>query len=701
MASTSEGPNAAPKRPQEQETPEQPLTLVQQIQNAYESCQNEKDGTEKRKNLPELLWLQHEEQTFSNHEAALVAQEALIPLLQESFMSVVPVYWLTVSCDPLALLVEGEKTTTELGQFPLLAKAIGDLLYQMKSRSVRESNTYDCEVFQNAFRQKLGTEDQEFLLQEIPVLEEFISTDLNNNAVEHDLTESVQEESFGSSTSENTSSEDERSPITNALKPIVKPVDKKTSIPQRKKRTRSFPSVEPALAYRNLFRLLVSRHSPVVVCFENTHWLDEQTMILVASDVLLDSQLEGLTIVAITTYYHDILSGEGLIPNHCLNRMLALLECQEVRLSPVSLVGYCSHVTPKNWTAVPCHIQEALQIAACFRSQMIPLKLLWQTLSDDPDKLHLLQSEIEKYPHLVSLDPTRLLVSFACEGTREAIYSEILTAEQRSRLHYSIGKALWRSWDLEQLDAHVDVVVDQLILGKKLIERKKERIAIAKLCLRAGEKAAKRSSFQTAYGYLSKGQSLLCDECWVEDYELCLHVYSALAEVALGSCHSDDVNSLTDTVLAKARNLGDTIAARTTKVHAIGNSGDVFGAVEYGLSSLSLIGIKIPTNPSKMRSLWVALRLTRQLKGMSNESILRSKHLKDHDIAASICLLKAVLLYAFFAKEELCVHLVDRIMSLTFKHGLSAMAGPAFVSCGALVIKYVQHQLHFFLHFLS
>eukprot|EP00957_Ditylum_brightwellii_P096643 7360385-Ditylum_brightwellii.AAC.1 len=78
-------------------------------------------------------------------------------------------------------------------------------------------------------------------------------------------------------------------------------------------------------------------------------------------------------------------------------------------------------------------------------------------------------------------------------------------------------------------DDHVSdllfTAVDQLNRGEIFMEEAHGRMKLAKLNLKAGEKAMSSTTFLNSASYLKQGISLLCDDHWEKYYDLSLHLY--------------------------------------------------------------------------------------------------------------------------------------------------------------------------------
>lgn len=175
--------------------------------------------------------------------------------------------------------------------------------------------------------------------------------------------------------------------------------------------------------------------------------------------------------------------------------------------------------------------KQFLRIFACLGTKTTRM-LLAQTRASDFLDGHL-RNGIQK-GILVVHDELRGEYGFAHSVIRDLVYDSI-PVEDRPVFHYQIAENLWLSFDLENLNDHLLLVVDHLLKGRKSISRKRHRAAAARLCLEAGERMAELSAYNTSFLYFSSGIEILSNERvdggWEDEYETCLALHSAACEV--------------------------------------------------------------------------------------------------------------------------------------------------------------------------
>jgi len=331
-------------------------------------------------------------------------------------------------------------------------------------------------------------------------------------------------------------------------------------------------------------------------------------------------------------------------------------------------------------SSLPASAQDVLRVSACLGSA-IDLEIISAIRSD------------EKNLEDIALVASKGLVVCCTEGksyafshdcVQEATYNRI-APDERPLIHYRIGKQLWKNLDIEKLDEFVFVVIGQLMDGADLVIKEKERLAVAKLCLRGAERAVQLSSFHAAYAYLRHGISMLHQRAWRDDYHLCLDLYGAAAEIAYCCAHFDDVSRFSQELLSQARDYKHTLRMQSTVIYTLGTRGDPEGALVYGIEVLRAIGIRIPPKPTKI-GMFLALRRTkRRLRRSTDEAILRLPDIDDPTIILTTQIINNMLPYSILARFDIIPLLTEKLISITLESGLSAAGAAGFILYSSLL----------------
>lgn len=373
----------------------------------------------------------------------------------------------------------------------------------------------------------------------------------------------------------------------------------------------------------------------------------------------------------IKEYLHELLvDGVGLVGNPICNVNSSILEAFYVHRSVDELIQSRIHSL--------CGSDiEILKIASCFGSKLNP-PLPHHVFPFMPDTASRLTSK-------------RLLcfgkkTEFFHDCVQEVMYHSIDDMERQS-MHYEIGKKLWRHFDIDDVDKFIFVVVGHLILGIRLIEKREEKIAVAKLCLRAGERAAQLTNFRSSLSYLLNGILLLNQDSWQDQYELCLTLYSAAAEVAHSARKFDDVHKFVDVVCRYARTFEDTLRARTTQVYAGGISGRMKHSTKTALSLLQNLGVNMRSQPSYI-SVFIEMKYLRyRLRNKSDKDILELPLLENERISAVIQIMSVMSFQSLTVNPILACKIAMKLVDLSLEYGLGTASCLGFVIFGSLLCR--------------
>lgn len=279
---------------------------------------------------------------------------------------------------------------------------------------------------------------------------------------------------------------------------------------------------------------------------------------------------------------------------------------------------------------------------------------------------------------LLAFDESRHQFRFAHDGIQEVIYGWVAESE-RPRFHHKIGRQLWRKFSLDQVERHIFVLLSQLLWGKSEMLDRRERTAIATLCLSAAKKAAEMSSFQTAHYYLEEGLTLLDSQSWKTDYELSVQLYSSAAEAACCVAKVERVLKLVREVELHAQCVPEVARVQALKVYALGNSGAVELALSTAMEALAGLGETFRTGFRSLELFLGARRLRKRLRHRSNESILRLAPMTDTRKLAVMNLLHHASIYAYFVDRSLSPIIAFRMIETTLDAGIAASSCLGFM----------------------
>mmetsp|Transcript_6419 Transcript_6419/g.14301 ORF Transcript_6419/g.14301 Transcript_6419/m.14301 type:complete len:977 (-) Transcript_6419:1175-4105(-) len=279
--------------------------------------------------------------------------------------------------------------------------------------------------------------------------------------------------------------------------------------------------------------------------------------------------------------------------------------------------------------------------------------------------------------------------TFEHDGIQQAAYKCIPESE-RELFHLEIGRRLWRKLSATQLDSKLFIVLSQMYMGRRLITREKERLAISTLCLHAGKKAAKSSTFRVASLYLKMGIGLLdTPASWrtADQYDLTLALYCAAAEMELCCARFEDAKMLLEPVLQNARTFEDKIQAYTTQMFAFSQQDDQESCLNLGMWLLEQMGEAFPNRLCNAHLMKEYRTVERLLKGKSNEQLLRIPPMTDMKKIHALQVLSFMTLPALLHRPKLAPFVTLKCMRITLLHGSSVFSSGAYGVFGMMTIS--------------
>jgi predicted ATPase len=305
---------------------------------------------------------------------------------------------------------------------------------------------------------------------------------------------------------------------------------------------------------------------------------------------------------------------------------------------------------------------------------------------------HLVSGSVSTYIQEVAtkgwlnFDKTDECWKFSHDAIKEATYQLIPTGEIKT-FHYQIGRKLWLELSLDEVDRYIFVVTSQLLVGIDLMVEQEERTAIAKLCLRAGERSVEISHFQIAFEYLTNGISLLGLRAWRDEYDFCLQLHNATAEVAFCIGNYDAVYKLVAETLKHARVYDDTIQAHCTKLNSLCSNGQLKDAVSYALVILDKLNEPIPQRFIIARLLSDTWKLRKTMKNLIDDDILGLPLMQDQSKLAAMKVMDAIILPTVLTHPLLLPFVGMRLVSISLKYGVNAISARGLIVCGIYLIR--------------
>jgi predicted ATPase/signal transduction histidine kinase len=184
-------------------------------------------------------------------------------------------------------------------------------------------------------------------------------------------------------------------------------------------------------------------------------------------------------------------------------------------------------------------------------------------------------------------------LAFLHDSVQQAAYL-LVEEKQREPIHLKIGRQLFAATPPEQLSDALFEIVAQLNAGRLLITEEAERLKVAELNLKAGQKAKFSTAYQSAAQYFAIGMSLLPEKAWQVYYELTFALHKERAEVEYLSGQFEQAEALYAIALPHARSVMDKISVYFVQMDQYQVQGRYAEAIQIQRVGLRLLGWDIP-----------------------------------------------------------------------------------------------------------
>ena len=259
--------------------------------------------------------------------------------------------------------------------------------------------------------------------------------------------------------------------------------------------------------------------------------------------------------------------------------------------------------------------------------------------------------------------------SFAHDRIQEAGYS-LIPQGDLPRMHLTIGRLLLAGTVDEDLGEKIFDIVGHLNAGRALTESESEKLDLAELNLKAGQRARAASAFSDAKTYIEIALDLLAPDSWQGQYELTLSLYNEKGELASYLGQYDQITPIADLIHANARSILERIRIYMVQLEAGIATYDFNSVVEIGLDVLAKLGFDIATQPTSDDLQRLKSRYMELLKGKPDEVVAGLPRMTDERALAASSIMIAILPATFVSRPDVYCVVGFTGGILTLEHGV-------------------------------
>lgn len=342
---------------------------------------------------------------------------------------------------------------------------------------------------------------------------------------------------------------------------------------------------------------------------------------------------------------------------------------------------------------LPQSTQKALSIAACLGAEF-DLNTISNVSETPKDELFQSLNPAIKSGLIIplfELDEELLFqkYKFGHDRIQQASY-KLTSREQKLGIHLQIGRLLLEKTPLEDLPDKIFKIVDHLNLGHQLVTKEKERHEIAKLNLLAGQKAKTANAYAAAIKYLKIGQKLLGENCWDNNFELALAIYSKGAEAAYLSGDFAQMEDLISTVLGKVKTLLEKVKIYEIKLEAYHAQNRRLEAISIALPLLRNLDFILPELPRPCDIEAEMLKTQIYLADKDIGDLINLPKMRDPKQLAAMRIASSIFSSVFITAPQLLPILITKQVNLSLQQGNTSLSAFAYVNYGLILCGFAE-----------
>lgn len=272
-------------------------------------------------------------------------------------------------------------------------------------------------------------------------------------------------------------------------------------------------------------------------------------------------------------------------------------------------------------------------------------------------------------PLTPAFEAVTIAYKFLHDRVQQAAYS-LIPEFQRVSTHLQVGQLLLKKTETASLETHIFDIVNQLNLGRTLVQHETGKCELAHLNLMAGQKAKGATAYDVAAKYLQIGLELLPDSSWKTHYDLTLKMYVESVEAEFFNTNLETAQKLSDVVLQNTQNFLEKLPIYEARINFYISQNKMQEAIDVALHILSLIDVTLCESPPQ---------------NLIIEDLVHLPEMSDPYQLAALRILMTVATPAYIVNPLLFASIIFTIIDLCIRYGNSAIAAYAYVTYGTIL----------------
>lgn len=277
---------------------------------------------------------------------------------------------------------------------------------------------------------------------------------------------------------------------------------------------------------------------------------------------------------------------------------------------------------------------------------------------------------------------------FSHNKVQEAVYL-LMGEKERRELHLKIGRRKLEEPEEQGDETRFFDIANHLNKAGDLLNDE-ERIRLAGINLKAGQKAKAAIAYDLAYRFFRQGMECLprpVNLAWERAYELTLALYTASSEAGYLAGEFEEAEKYFTAVLENAKELLDKIKMYEIKIHVFIWLEKNIEAVNLSREALKMLGLQMPPRAGKLTILkeFLAVFARLKLRRGGTASLIDLPELTDPTKLAIARILTTCTEPTYMADPAYFPIIILKLLHLTLKHGNSKYSAYAYAAYASIL----------------
>ena len=340
--------------------------------------------------------------------------------------------------------------------------------------------------------------------------------------------------------------------------------------------------------------------------------------------------------------------------------------------------------------------QTALKLAACIgncfdiemlsivneRSPHLTSRDLWEAIQEELilplAKAHTLSRVREPRPG------EKVCYQFLHDRVQQAAYS-LIPEGRKKETHWKIAELLLSNTPQKNIEENVFEIVSHFNYSRELITNLEQKTKLARLNLKAGQKALSANAYELADTYFLLGLKLLGQDSWETDYPTTLRLHIQAAYAAYLNTDFERMEDLVKIGLVQAESILDQVNFYEIRIKAYSSCSQQLKALENTQKALELLEIHLPEQPT-FADIQVGLNeISNQLAGTNIQDLINLPEMSKAHQKAGMRVLNSAIAPAYQVAPMLLPLIVVQEIKLSLTYGNTDESAYAYACYGLIL----------------